>query len=201
MKKQKKKGENKYNLNTKLNIILEISLTDALSLILSCFTLFKMPFGGAVTLASGCPIIVLSFRRGAKVGFVSGLIYGILQIVLGFHFPPVKKFFSLFLVILLDYLLPYSSLGLANIFYKIINYESKKHKELKYDSKAFFSSIIVCSIRYISSVLSGIIVWGSLVPKNFNVCTYSILYNLVYMLPETIITAIMSSLVCRNKKL
>jgi putative proton-coupled thiamine transporter YuaJ len=171
-----------------LNALLEASLMIALSVILSSFKLFRMPFGGAITLGSACPIILLSFRQKTKVGVASGLILGIIRIMLSFHAPPTKDFFSFVSVILLDYLIPYSALGLANVFYEKFKFY-----------KVFLSSLSVCLIRYIFSVLSGIIIWKSLCPAMMNIVVYSFAYNSFYMFPEFIITCVLCSLLCENK--
>ncbi len=181
-------GEKLKMKSYNLNAILEAALMVTLSFVLSSFVLFKMPFGGSVTLGAACPIIILSFRRKARLAFIAGLVYGCIQILLSFHVPPAKDFFSFVLVILLDYLIPYSTLGLANIF-------NKKHTALN----IAFASLIVCMIRCFSSILSGVIIWKSLFPEGINIWTYSILYNLSYMVPETIITSLLCVLLCKAK--
>ena len=40
-------------------------------------------YGGSVTLFSMVPIIIISFKMGAKTGFVLGINYGILKLILG----------------------------------------------------------------------------------------------------------------------
>lgn len=165
-----------------------MSLMITFSFVLSTFILFKMPFGGSVTLGSTCPIIIFSLRHGTKISFLCGLTYGLIKIILSFHAPPVRDFLSFLLVILFDYLVPYSCLSFASIFYK----KFKQHK-------AVFSCILVLTMRYIFSILSGIIIWNSLVPENFNVFWYSFLYNSVYMIPEIVITTALCTLLYNNK--
>lgn len=160
----------------------------ALAVVLSNFKLFRMPFGGAVTLGSLSPIIILSFRQKTKIAVVSGFILGIIHILLNFHAPPTKDFFSFLFVVLLDYLIPYSALGLANIFYEKLKFQ-----------KVFLASLLVSLTRYICSVLSGVIVWSSLCPNIMNIWVYSFAYNALYMFPEIIIDCTFCSIICKNK--
>ncbi len=140
-----------------------------------------MPFGGSVTLGHTAPLILFSFKNGAKPGLFAGLIYGIFQIILSFHIPPVKSFAALVFVILLDYLIPYSLVGLAPFYVKAI-----KNKKISLIVGAIFSNVL----RLLSSILSGVIVWSEYIAKNVNIWLYSLLYNSFYMIPEIIITTI-----------
>ena len=58
-------------------------------------------------------------------------------------------------------------------------------------------AVIVCVLRYISSVLSGGILWGSYAPEGMNPWVYSLVYNAGYMLPNAILTGVCAVLLCK----
>ena len=165
--------------NNNLKIMTECTLMISLSVVLSLFTIFKMPLGGSITLASMAPIIIISFRRGIRWGCLSGLILSFIQIIQGFHFPPVANAFSLLSIITLDYFIPYISLGLADFF-------SVKTKNKKF--RIISGTISVLIIRLSSAVTSGILIWSEYAPKNVPIFRNSLIYNLTYMIPESILT-------------
>ena len=57
-------------------------------------------------------------------------------------------------------------------------------------------AVTVCLIRFASSFLSGVILWGSYKPEGMNVWIYSLIYNTSYMLPNAILTGIFAVVVC-----
>ncbi len=167
--------------NNNLKVMAKCSLMISISIVLSLFPIFKMPFGGSVTFASMAPIIMISFFWGIRWGCLSGFIWGLIQIIEGFHFPPAANITSLILVILLDYFLPFIFLGMANLFaFKI------KNKRLH----VILGSLISLILRLICSILSGIFIWKDYAPQNISVVKYSIIYNCTYMIPEIILTII-----------
>ena len=53
-----------------MKILAEMASAVALSGALSLFTIFMLPQGGSITLASMVPVLLFALRRGAKVGIV-----------------------------------------------------------------------------------------------------------------------------------
>ena len=156
-------------MSTKM--LVEAGLMIALAQILSYVVIFQSYNGGSITLGSMVPIIIFSLRWGGKNGLIVGLTYGVLQFLLGakYSFHPLS--------ILLDYLLPFASIGLAGFFKKNI-----------------FVSLIGVTVatgtRFVFHFISGIILWASYAPEGMNAWVYSLLYNGAFMLPEYIITAV-----------
>ena len=161
-------------MSTKM--LVEAGLMIALAQILSYVKIFESYNGGSITLGSMVPIIIFSLRWGGKHGLIVGLTYGILQFLLGakYSFHPLS--------ILLDYLLPFASLGLAGFF-----------------TKNIFVNLIGVTIatgtRFVFHFLSGIILWASYAPEGMNAWLYSLVYNGAFMLPEFIITAVIVGLI------
>ena len=84
------------------------ALSVALSFVLSCIRLYRMPQGGSVTPASMLPIMLFSAAYGVGPGLLTGLVYGVLQYLQGGWFLNVWQF-------ALDYLLAFAALGLAGL--------------------------------------------------------------------------------------
>ena len=58
----------------KVRRLVESALMVALSVVLSALPVFKLPFGGSVTLFSQVPIILIGFRYGMLWGMETGLV-------------------------------------------------------------------------------------------------------------------------------
>lgn len=86
-----------------------------------------------------------------------------------------------FLVVFLDYLLAYGVYGTANVFYKRLQ---------KSRTAVVVSGSIALLLRYACHILSGILIWGGYAAPGQSVLAYSIGYNGSYMIPETILTAV-----------
>ncbi len=153
-------------------MLVEAGLMIALAQILSYVKLFEPPYGGSVTLGSMLPIIIFSVRWGSRPGVLVGLIYGVLQFVLGpkYSFHPLGIF--------LDYILAFGCLGFAGLFRKNIY--------------TIIGSISIAMVgRFISHFISGVILWYTYAPEGMNIYLYSLLYNGGFMLPEFIISAVL----------
>ena len=115
----------------------EAAMMIALSTVLSLFTLFKMPFGGEVTLGCMVPILFYSFRYPGKPALFMSFTCGILQLMLGSaNVAYGKTAFHYIAIMLLDYILAYGILGFAGL------YKSKKN---------FCHAVELC-FRYIASL-------------------------------------------------
>ena len=146
-----------------------------------------LPFGGTITI-SMLPIIYYSYRNGAAWGIGAGFVYSLLQMLLGFYIPPAGTWWALVLCIVLDYLVAFTVVGTAELFAKPFG----KKRIVGY----CVGAVAVCLIRFVSSFLSGVILWGSNAPEGMNVWLYSLIYNSSYMLPNAILTGIFAVIVC-----
>ena len=154
----------------------------ALSLILSMIVLFNAPYGGTVTAGSMVPVIIIGILLGNKWGLLSGFVYSLLQMLTGGIVPPPTPSLLLYvLVILLDYLVAFTVLGLSGLFMNSI-----KNKKVSIP----LSGAFVMLLRFICHFLSGILIWHTYAPEGTPVWLYSLLYNGGYMLPEIVISTL-----------
>jgi len=161
----------------------------ALATALSFIKIYKLPLGGSVTLFSMLPIIMLSFMLGKKWGLSAAFCYSVLQLFCGIAFDGLLGWgltpTALIGTIFLDYIIPFTILGLASVFGK------------KNILRIALGTAFCIAIRFLSHFLSGFIIFRTL--EQFaafgNVFSnrpilYSLCYNGSYMLPELIITVI-----------
>ena len=192
-----------------------IAFAVSISAICAVMPFLNLPFGGGFTIASMLPIILVAYMYGTKWGILTAFCYSVIQMLLGFN--TVSAFFlpgdsqmmwwKAVLVILIDYVIAYTVLGLGGIFRK--KYGIRKALVL--------GSIFALLLRYLAHVVSGAIffgawaewfftqdgfyAWGGKILEIFSGNTlalvYSIIYNGTYMIPEIIITAIAAALIVR----
>lgn len=145
------------------------SLCIALSFILSYIRLYKLPQGGSITLASMLPLFMFAFAYGVGPGMLTGAACGFLQFIQDAYF--VHPF-----QLLLDYPLAYAMLGLCG-FAPIL---SKRY--------GMQMGILLGAFgRFLCAFLSGVVFFGMYAPEGQNVIFYSIVYNGLYLIPETTI--------------
>lgn len=91
-----------------VQMIAEGGLMIALAKVLSMVTLWQMPAGGSVTLASMAPLFLFASRWGWQWGMLVGGLYGLVDLMIGgYVVHPLQ--------VILDYPLAYAMLGLAGI--------------------------------------------------------------------------------------
>lgn len=170
----------------KTRMITESAIMIALAMVLSMVKIFELPQGGSITAASMVPLLIISFRYGPKWGTFTAFVYSLVCMVTGFYPPPVATFANYLLMVLLDYVLAFSCLGLASLFAKAI----PGHRILSIG----FGSCVAVFIRLVCHVLSGVIIWNSYAPEGMSAWVYSISYNGSYMFCEVIISTVVMCL-------
>ena len=147
----------------------------ALATVLSFVTLYKMPQGGTITLASMLPIFLFSYAYGVGPGMLVGAAYGFVQFLQGglYFVHPIE--------LLLDYPLAFAMLGLAGLANKFS------------DKWGMIPGIILGTFgRFVCAFLSGMIFFGMYAPEGQNLVVYSIVYNGLYLVPEAIICIVLA---------
>ena len=172
--------------DNKTKILVEGAVMVALATVLSFIRVFKLPWGGSITLLSMLPIVLFSIRRGIKSGLTVSFVFALIQFaqgvmdgLFGWGLTPGM----LIACILLDYLGAFTVLGIAGIFRK---------KGLP----GWIGGIsLAIALRFVLHFLSGVVIWHSFGElwngfSTDNTFLYSFLYNGCYMLPELIFTLV-----------
>lgn len=188
-----------------------IALGTAVSFVSEQIPFLNLPFGGTITLASLAPLVILSYMYGIRWGLGSAFVYSLLQMAVGFRtvsalFIPSDDAYvgvgTALLILLLDYILAFTSVGLAGLF-------REKFPKAKALILGAALGTVLC---YFFHTLSGFIFYGAwaewfflesaakdLALSHWVMDTftgsglslvYSIVYNGCYMIPEIIITSV-----------
>ena len=170
--------------NTKVRALVESAIMIAIATVLSMLKIVDLPYGGSVTVASMFPIALISYRHGIKWGCGAGLVYGVLQQLLGLStLSYVTGWQSVVAIILLDYVVAFAVAGLGGVFRKCVKDQS---------TSLALGALLVCALRYACHVLSGATVWAGISIPTKAALAYSFVYNATYMLPEAIIMVIVA---------
>ncbi len=150
-----------------LRCLCEGALMIALAEILSFLPLYKMPWGGSIDLAM-LPIFIFCARWGFGPGLLVSLAHAVLQtlfeggIAIGWE------------SILGDFLIAYTVLGVAGLFYKM-------------KGGFYWGTLVGSAARFLVHYVVGATIWAEYMPETFFNMTmttpwfYSALYNGFYM--------------------
>ena len=178
----------------------------------------EMPFGGQITLVSMLPVVLISYRHGVKWGLVSGLAYALIEMAIGAktvaaafqpgYFGDGVMLLNAFIMCGFDYLVAFTVLGLGGCF---------RNRIKNHGTALLCGSVVALGARYVAHVTSGYILfsgwaewfftqegfpaWGAalvaaLSPQMLGF-VYSLVYNAMYMLPEIVLTAVVSLVIAR----
>ncbi|MCI8589972.1 MAG: proton-coupled thiamine transporter YuaJ [Clostridiales bacterium] len=176
-------------MNTKTKALVESAIMIALAVVLDMVKIWQMPYGGSVTLLSMMPIMLVSIRHGIGWGLGSAFCFACIQMITGGVFGWGLTPATLIGSLLLDYIIAFTVIGLAGLF----------RKKGAYGIIA--GIVLVCTLRFLSHFASGFILWANL--EQFvafgkewvnHPVLYSLCYNGIYMLPETIFTVVATML-------
>ena len=163
----------------KTRVLVEGALVVALTVLLSEWKIWKMPQGGSITLGD-VPLLIFALRHGAKYGIGTGLVAGLLRLLLGgYVLTPVQA--------ALDYPIAYGAIGLAGL--------------LKDVGPAGAAGVVLGSAgRLLCNVISGAVFFGQYAPAGQNPWVYSLIYNATYMVPNAIIGIVITAILLPRLK-
>lgn len=166
-------------------MLVESALMVAIGTVLSVLKI-DLPFGGGVTVASMLPLVLISHRYGWRWGVFTAFVYSLIQLVLGVdNVGYATGFLMAAGVVLLDYVLAYTVIGLSGLF-------GSGRKGV-----AIGIAVTFC-LRFLCHFVTGVWIWGAWMPEEFmglpmsSPYLYSFLYNGWYMLAEIIVTELLA---------
>jgi len=155
-----------------------IALAAALSWIAQAFPL-RMPQGGSFGLEM-LPILFIAMRRGVVPGVVAGALFGLLQLTGAAGTPYIYHPMQA----LLDYPLAFAALGLAGLV--PCGSPAGARGVLRLAGAVALGS----GVRLACHFLSGLIFFAEYAPAWEAPWLYALTYNLLYLLPSAVVTAI-----------
>lgn len=157
----------------------------AVSTVLSMIKVIQMPLGGSVTLLAMLPVSMISVIYGVSFAIIPCIIFGVIQILLGGAFGWGLTPEMLIGTIMFDYVLAYGVLCLSGVF--------RNRGTLG----IIAGIILACFARLLCHIVSGVVIFENLEQFSAFGATfenrpilYSVCYNGLFMLPETLFTCI-----------
>ena len=212
-------------MSKKTKRLTESAMLLSLALVLEVVSKMFIPpmaFGGQVTLVSMLPVVLIAYRHGVRWGMVCGFGFALMEMALGGgtvsaafqpgYFGDGAMLGRALLMVLLDYVLAFTLLGLGGCLRHLIH---------RPGPALMAGSVVALSARYCAHVLSGFILFGGWAEWFFTqegfpawgaalvtalspsvlALVYSIVYNGMYMVPEIILTALVSLLISRSPQI
>lgn len=209
--------KNKKNIYWITESAVMIALAIVLELV-SKMIIPELPFGGQITIVAMLPIVVVGWKYGLGKGAVTGLVYALVEMAMGAGtisaaaLPSSEDYLGsvgkVALMICLDYILAYTSIGLAAM------YKGKIQKATVSLPLGAFTALL---LRYVCHIISGFVLygawaewfftqegfysWGQTIVEKFSgnslAFIYSCIYNGIYMIPEIILTTIAAVVISR----
>lgn len=158
----------------------------ATSFVLSFIKVSPVMYGGSITLASWVPVLLYAYAFGAPRGFLVGIIFGVLNFISG---PYILTPFTF----VLDYILAFAMVGLMGFARKFTRSTL---------ANVLIGTTIAVLARFVMHLFSGMIyfaedaIWVDLPTPNAFV--YSLIYQLVYVIPDGAICAIVFVLLAKT---
>lgn len=171
---------------SKIQPLIEGAIVIAMGVVLSYAIVFKLPWGGSVTLLSMLPVSMYSIKHGVKKGLAIAFAFSLFQFLQGIGdglFAWGLTPTMLIACILLDYILAYSVIGFAGMFRN------------KGEKGWILGTAMALFMRFVLHFISGAVIFHSAGKlwdgfSTDNTFLYSFLYNGCYMLPEISFTCI-----------
>jgi thiamine transporter len=158
-----RKEDAQLNAFRDTRVLTEAAIAVALAFVLGFFVLFRMPYGGSVSLEM-IPLILLALRQGWQVGVIAGAAYGLLDLAIDPYVVHPVQF-------ILDYPLAFGVLGLAGLFKPTVQ-------------GAVLGTTAAVLARFACHFLSGVVFFASVAPEGWNPYLYSAAYNAAYLAPS-----------------
>ena len=172
--------------NKKLRCLCEGAIMVAIAQVLGYLKIWHMPWGGSVTLIM-LPLVFFAIRWGLLPGLGAGFALGILQflfdggLAIGWQ------------SILGDYIFAYAAVGLAGLMHG---------RKAAWCTGTVIGGLARLSVHF----LVGATVWAEYMPEEFlgmamsSPWVYSLIYNLLYMLPNIAVTLIPFAIMAKPLK-
>lgn len=170
------------NKQQKMLRLVESGLMLSMATVLSMVKVLDLPYGGSITAFSAVPLLLVAYRHGLWQGLLTALAHGLIQLMLGastlsYATSPTAAA----AIILLDYILAFTVLGLGGIFRRSCSNQG---------AALVLGALLTGALRYALHTIAGCTVWAGLSIPTEAALVYSLAYNATYMIPETIVAAL-----------
>ncbi|MBY0097125.1 energy-coupled thiamine transporter ThiT [Mesobacillus maritimus] len=177
----------------KLVALIEAAFFAAIAMVLDLLP--SITIAPAVTVSfSMVPIFILAFRWGLKVSFISGFLWGLLQLTTGnFYFLSIIQF-------LIEYFIAFAFIGVAGIFHPVIQKALQKGSKLSVSLWVVLAVFVGSLARYFWHFIAGVVFWGDYAPEGMSPVKYSLVMNGLAMLGSAVLCSIVLVLLSSASK-
>lgn len=169
----------------RLLMLVEIAIFASIGLVLDQIAFKLWAQGGSISLVM-VPIVLMAIRWGLTAGLMTGLLIGVMQMMFG-------AYIMHWLQATLDYGLAFTVIGLAAIVRKPLLAATEALQKKAMATYIIIGVFLGGTLRFICHLLAGVVFFKEYAGDQ-NVWLYSIIYNGSFMLPATILTAIIAVL-------
>lgn len=177
----------------KLVALIEAAFFAAIAMVLDLLPSIHVTPAVSISFAM-VPIFILAFRWGFRVSFISGFLWGLLQVVTGdIYFLSLDQF-------LIEYFIAFAFVGFSGLFHPVIQ------KALQQGSKVSVATWVVLAVfvgsvaRYFWHFVAGVIYWGDYAPEGTSPFMYSLIVNGGTMLGAAVLCSIVLILLVSASK-
>ena len=170
-----RKKDQKPTAKTRVTTLTFTGVSIALAFVLSYVRIWKMPWGGDITLLSMFFVTFVGYLFGAGTGFAAAFVYSILQFIQSGGTYMLTPF-----QVCCDYFLAFTALGASGFF------RNKKNGLI-------IGYIVAVFLRGVFHTVGGYLYWMDYMPENFPASLaviYPIAYNYSYLIAEAVITLV-----------
>ncbi|MGM0217504.1 energy-coupled thiamine transporter ThiT [Enterococcus sp. AZ126] len=167
---------------SELRVWIEGTIVAAIAMVLS---FVPTNIGSSFSISLGMiPITLYALRRGAKAGFFSAFIWGLL------HFPTAQVYYLMPVQVIIEYILAFGFAGFAGIYSGKLQQTIRAKDYRKSSRIIIYASFFGTLMRYFWHFIAGIIFWGSFALWGMNPWLFSLVMNGASGLATAIVTAV-----------
>lgn len=165
-----------------LHVWIEGTIVAAIAMILS---FVPTTIGSSFSVSLGMiPITLYALRRGAKAGFFSAFIWGLL------HFPLAQVYYLVPTQVIIEYILAFGFAGFAGMFSGMLQQAIRNGEYVKSSWIIVYATFFGTFMRYFWHFIAGVIFWGSFALWGMNPWLFSFVMNGLSGLGTGIVTSI-----------
>ncbi|WP_404329965.1 energy-coupled thiamine transporter ThiT [Mesobacillus maritimus] len=177
----------------KLVALIEAAFFAAIAMVLDLLPAIHVTPAVSISFAM-VPIFILAFRWGFRVSFISGFLWGLLQVVTGdIYFLSLDQF-------LIEYFIAFAFVGFAGLFHTVIQKALQQGSKLSVATWVVLAVFVGSLARYFWHFVAGVIYWGDYAPEGTSAFMYSLIVNGGTMIGAAVLCSIVLVLLISASK-
>ncbi|WP_085521516.1 energy-coupled thiamine transporter ThiT [Tuberibacillus sp. Marseille-P3662] len=172
--------------NMRLHAMIEAAILASMAMVLDLLPSIQLTAGISISF-SMIPVFVVALRWGFRTGMLSGLLWGVLQVVLG-------DATILYIVqAFIEYLIAFPLVGVAGLFVYKVQQQIAEDKKRPAVIMVLLAIFLGSFARYFCHFIAGVYFFDQYAPENMSAVWYSFVINGTTMILTFILCAIVMS--------